>query len=148
MPLDRPTDVAVRHQRYDVDALGASGTGKHTVVRELLRRRAETTPAPSDWSYVNNFADPQKPRRLQLPPGRGSGLREAMKRLVEELRAALPAAFERDDYRARLDVIDQQFKERNEQAFGALQRRGEEKGITLLRTPMGWRWRRGATARC
>jgi lon-related putative ATP-dependent protease len=129
--------VAMRHRGYNVYALGASGTGKHTVVRDLLRRRAETMPAPSDWCYVNNFADPQKPRRLQLPPGRGNGLREAMKRLVEELRAALPAAFERDDYRARLDVIDQQFKERNEQAFGELQRRGEEKGITLLRTPMG-----------
>jgi len=129
--------VAMRHKGYNVYALGASGTGKHTVVGDLLRRRAETMPVPSDWCYVNNFADPQKPRRLQLPPGRGNGLREAMKRLVEELRAALPAAFERDDSRARLDVVDQRFKQRNEEAFGALQRRGEEKGITLLRTPMG-----------
>jgi lon-related putative ATP-dependent protease len=129
--------VAMRHKGYNVYALGASGTGKHTVIRELLERRAATMPAPPDWCYVNNFADPQKPRRLQLPPGRGNGLREAMKRLVEELRAALPAAFERDDYRARLDVIDQQFKQRNEEAFGELQRRGEKKGITLLRTPMG-----------
>ena len=129
--------VAMRHKGYNVYALGASGTGKHTVIRDLLRRRAEAMPAPSDWCYVNNFIDPQKPRRLQLPPGRGNGLREAMKRLVEELRAALPAAFERDDYRARLDVIDQQFKQRNEQAFSELQGRGEEKGITLLRTPMG-----------
>ena len=129
--------VAMRHKGYNVYVLGPSGTGKHTVVRDLLRRRADTMPAPSDWCYVNNFADPQKPRRLQFPPGRGTGLREAMKRLVEELRAALPAAFERDDYRARLDVVEQQFKQRNEQAFGELQRRGEEKGITLLRTPMG-----------
>ena len=129
--------VAMRRKGYNVYALGASGTGKHTVIRDLLRRRAENTPAPPDWCYVNNFADPQKPRRLQLPPGRGNGLREAMKRLVEELRAALPAAFERDDYRARRDVIDQKFKQRNEQGFGELQRRAEPKGITMLRTPMG-----------
>ena len=129
--------VAMRRKGYNVYALGASGTGKHTLVRDLLRRRAESSAPPPDWCYVNNFADPQKPRRLQLPPGRGNGLREAMKRLVEELRAALPAAFERDDYRARRDVIDQQFKQRNEQAFGELQRRGEEKGISMLRTPMG-----------
>ena len=129
--------VAMRPKGYNVYALGASGTGKHTLVRDLLRRRAESAPTPPDWCYVNNFADPQKPRCLQLPPGRGNGLREAMKRLVEELRAALPAAFERDDYRARRDVIDQQFKGRNEQGFGELQRRAEQKGITMLRTPMG-----------
>src|SRR5215831_11964130 len=129
--------MAMRAKGYNVYALGASGTGKHTLVQDLLTRRAESAPTPPDWCYVNNFADPQKPRRLQLPPGRGHGLREAMKGLVEELRAALPAAFERDDYRARRDVIDQQFKRRNEQAFGELQRRAEEKNITMLRTPMG-----------
>ena len=129
--------VAMRRKGYNVYALGAGGTGKHTIVQDLLRHRAESSPTPPDWCYVNNFTDPQKPRRLQLPPGRGNGLRDAMKRLVEELRAALPAAFERDDYRARRDVIDQQFKQRSEQAFGELQRRGEQKGISMLRTPMG-----------
>jgi len=129
--------VAMRRKGYNVYALGASGTGKHTIVHDLLKHRAESSPTPPDWCYVNNFTDPQKPHRLQLPPGRGNGLRDAMKRLVEELRAALPAAFERDDYRARRDVIDQQFKLRNEQAFGELQRRGEQKGISMLRTPMG-----------
>src|SRR5271155_3327073 len=129
--------VAIRRKGYNVYALGASGTGKHTVVRDLLKGRTESAPTPPDWCYVNNFADTQKPRRLQLPPGRGAGLREAMKRLLEELRAALPAAFERDDYRTRRDIIDQQFKERNEEAFGKLQRQAEPKGITMLRTPMG-----------
>jgi hypothetical protein len=61
-----------------------------------------------------------------------------MRRLVEELRLALPAAFERDEYRARLDVIEQRFKQRNEQAFGELQRRAEQKDIAMLRTPMGF----------
>ena len=129
--------VAMRPKGYNVYALGASGTGKHTLVRDLLRRKAASAPTPPDWCYVNNFSDPQKPHRLQLPPGRGNGLREAMKRLIEELRVALPAAFERDDYRARRDVIDQQFKARNDQGFGELQQRAEPKGITMLRTPMG-----------
>ena len=129
--------VAMRRKGYNVYALGASGTGKHTVVQDLLRRHAVNAPTAPDWCYVNNFADPQKPRRLQLPPGRGGGLRKEMKRLVEELRVALPAAFERDEYRARLDVIEQRFKQRNEQAFGALQREAEQEGISILRTPMG-----------
>jgi lon-related putative ATP-dependent protease len=64
-------------------------------------------------------------------------LRDAMKRLVAELRVALPAAFEREDHRSRREVIDQQFKHRHEEAFGALERKAEKHGVGLLRTPMG-----------
>jgi lon-related putative ATP-dependent protease len=127
----------IRRQGYNVYALGASGTGRHNMVADLLRSRAAAEPTPSDWCYVNNFADPQQPHSLPLPPGRGAALAAAMKRLVEELRAALPAAFERDEYRVRRDALDQQFKQRSEEAFGALQRGAEAQGIAMMRTPMG-----------
>src|SRR5713101_3231366 len=129
--------VRIRAKGYNVYALGASGSGRHSMVEDLLRQRAATEPTPPDWCYVNNFADPQQPRRLQLPSGRGAGLAAAMKRLVEELRAALPAAFERDENRARREAVEQQFKQKSEAAFGALQQRAEAKNITLMRTPMG-----------
>jgi lon-related putative ATP-dependent protease len=129
--------VRMRAKGYNVYALGASGTGRHGMVEDLLRQHAGNQPTPPDWCYVNNFDDPQLPRRLRLPSGRGAGLAAAMKRLVEELRAALPAAFERDENRARREVIEQQFKERSEASFGTLQQRAEKKNITLLRTPMG-----------
>src|SRR5436190_1093523 len=114
-----------------------SGDGSPLIGEDLLRHQAETEPTPPDWCYVNNFADPQQPHCLSLPAGRCAAFETAMKRLVEELRAALPAAFERDDYRARQQVIEQQFKERSEEAFGNLQQRAEAQGISLLRTPTG-----------
>jgi lon-related putative ATP-dependent protease len=129
--------VRIRAKGYNVYALGASGTGRHSMVEDLLRHRAEQEPTPPDWCYVNNFDDPQRPRSVRLPAGTGAGLAAAMKGLIDELRAALPAAFERDEYRARREAIEQQFKQKSEAAFGALQRRAESKNITLLRTPMG-----------
>ena len=129
--------MRMRRKGYNVYALGPSGSGRHSAVEGLLLGKAETEQTPPDWCYVNNFADPQRPHCLQLPPGRGSGLSVAMKHLVEELRAALPAAFERDEFRTHREVLDQQFKQRSEQALGALQQRAEEKSITLLRTPAG-----------
>ena len=127
----------MRGKGYNVYALGAGGTGRHRMVEDLLRRKAESEPTPPDWCYVNNFGDPQQPRRMQLPPGRGLGLAAAMKALIDELRAALPAAFERDEYRARREAIEQQFRQRSEQAFGVLQRQAESKNIALLPTPTG-----------
>jgi lon-related putative ATP-dependent protease len=129
--------VRIHAKGYNVYALGVSGTGRHEMVEDLLRSRAASETTPPDWCYVNNFDDPQQPRRLQLPPGRGAGLAAAMKRLIEELRAALPAAFERDEYRARRDAVEQQFRQRSEQAFAAVQRRAEQSNITLMRTPTG-----------
>jgi len=129
--------IGIRRKGFNLFALGPSGTGKHTLVRELLERQAASEPTPADWCYVNNFDDPHKPRRLTLPAGRGQTLRDAMEHLVTELRIALPAAFERDEYRARRDVLDQQLKKRHEAAFGDLQQRAELKNIALIRTPMG-----------
>ena len=80
---------------------------------------------------------PQQPLACNLPSGRATGFAVAMKRLVEELRAALPAAFERDEYRVRRDALEQQFKQRSEQSFAALQEQAEAKNIALIRTPMG-----------
>lgn len=129
--------LRMRQKGYNVYALGPAGTGRHQLVEDLLRRRAAAESTPPDLCYVNNFADPQKPRRLDLPAGQGAGLAAALKKLIDELRIALPAAFERDEYRAHRDVIEQQFKGHNEEAFGGLQQRAETKGITLIRTPMG-----------
>ena len=60
-----------------------------------------------------------------------------MKRLVEELRAALPAAFEREEYRSQRESIEHEFKERHQRAFSALQGHAERSGVALLRTTEG-----------
>ncbi len=129
--------LRMRRKGYNVYALGPAGTGRHQLVEDLLRRRAASESTPPDWCYVNNFSDPQQPHRLDLPAGQGAGLAAAMKHLIEELRIALPAAFDRDEYRARHEVVEQQFNGHSEEAFGGLRQRADAKGITLIRTPMG-----------
>ena len=129
--------LSMRHKGYNVYALGPAGVGRHALVENLLKSRAATESAAPDWCYVNNFADPQRPHCLDLPAGQGMAFAGAMKHLIEELRIALPAAFENNEYRARREVIDQQAKSRSEEAFGGLQERADAKGIALIRTPMG-----------
>jgi lon-related putative ATP-dependent protease len=129
--------IAMRRRGFNVFVSGPAGAGKHTLIQQLVEKQAATEAPPPDWCYVNNFADVRRPRRLKLPTGRAAPLRDAMKRLVAELRAALPAAFEREEYRARREVINEQLKTRQEQAFNALQEKAEKKGIAVVRTPLG-----------
>ena len=120
--------LRMRRKGYNVYALGPAGTGRHSRVENGLKRQAADESTPSDWCYVNNFADPQRPHCLDLPAGQGAGLATAMKHLVDELRVALPAAFERDEYRARREVLEQQFKAHSEEGFGGLQQRASLPG--------------------
>jgi lon-related putative ATP-dependent protease len=129
--------TGIRREGYNLFALGPSGTGKFKMVSDYLRQKVAAEPIPSDWCYVNRFDDPQKPRALELPPGQAVGLRQAMEKLVEELRSSIPAAFETEDYRTRKQVIEEEVKERHQKAFEELQREGEQKEIALVRTPAG-----------
>lgn len=130
--------ISIRKKGFNIFCLGPTGTGKHTLVRTLLEQTAATAATPPDWCYVNSFTDPHQPKWLKLPAGRGQALRRSMEKLLTELQVALPAAFERDDYRHQRDILEQQFKKKHEENFGGLQERAEKMNITLIRTPVGF----------
>jgi len=129
--------IAIGCRGYNMYALGPPGSGKHTMVRRHLEEAAASAPVPTDWAYVNNFAEPHRPNALEFPPGRARGFRDEMERLVRDMRDAIPSLFESDDYRARREALDEEFKTRQENAFGELQQAAQQAGLALLRTPMG-----------
>ncbi len=130
--------IGIRQHGYNLYALGPAGTGKQGVVTRLLSRQALDRPAPQEWCYVNNFDHPHKPRRLSLPRGRGVALRRCMAKLVEELQTMIPAAFDSDDYRARVRELDEAFNRRQEEAIEAVGSEAKGHDIALIRTPTGF----------
>jgi lon-related putative ATP-dependent protease len=129
--------IGIQQDGYNLFALGPSGTGKRTTIRQFLDQKAADESVPPDWCYVNNFEQPHKPQTLKLPPGQGIVLRDDMEKLIEELRTAIPAAFESEDYRTRKQEIEEEFKEQQEKAFNEVQQQAQERGISLIRTPVG-----------
>ncbi len=130
--------IGIERAGYNLFVMGPTGTGKHTLVRQFLDERGGAATPPPDWVYVNNFEHPGRPLAIELPPGRGRGLKSDMQQLVEELRSTIPAVFESEEYTAKVGEIDADFTERHERALNEL---GEEAGgesIALLRTPAGF----------
>ena len=131
--------IGMRHAGYNLYVMGQPGSGKRTLIRQLLDRRAKEEEAkPSDWCYVNNFTQPHKPRVIQLPAGMGARLHADMQQLVAELQATIPGVFEGEEYRRRLNQIDEEYGERQTHAFGEVGDEANRHGIVLLRTPNGF----------
>ena len=148
-PLDQPLGqdraleaiefgVDIEQQGFNLFVVGDTGLGKHELVQQILSRHVQASDARSDWCYVNNFANPQKPKLLKLPAGMGQKLRLDMQSLVEDLLTLLPSSFQSEEYRNRRQEIEQELQDRQEQSFRELDREAEEKGIIIMRTPGGY----------
>ncbi len=130
--------IGMRHAGYNLFVMGPIGGGKRTLIRQLLDQRVAAEAKPSDWCYVHNFGQPHKPRALELPAAMGARLQADMEQLLGELQARIPAVFEGDEYRRRLGRIDEDYGERQSQAFGEVGEEAGKRGIVLLRTPNGF----------
>jgi len=130
--------VSLRSEGYNAYVMGPPGAGKHELVERTLARAGLDAPTPSDWCYLNDFGEPRRPRAVELPAGRAAGLRKDMDRLVEELRVAIPAAFESGDYRTRIQLLEKQLEEVRERAIEEVRKKAVARSVALLRTPMGF----------
>lgn len=123
---------------FNLFVIGSTGASMLESVRTVLKRQAEKEPSPSDWVYVNNFADADKPIAVELPAGRAPMFHNAMHTLIDDLKSALPAVFQGEDYQTRRAAIDDAFQKRQGEAFSALRDKAAEKNIVILRTPFGF----------
>ena len=122
---------------FNLFALGQPGSGKTTLIRDYLQRRAARQSTPGDLCYVNNFADPRCPKALRLPPGRAAALRHDMDALVEELNTAIPKAFDSEDYTRHRDKVMEGLEVNRGEELGRLNQRVTGAGFQLLKGPGG-----------
>ena len=130
--------IGIRQPGYNLYVLGPSGSGKHTIVEQHLRRQSSAETTPPDCCYVNNFKYPHRPWLIQLAPGKGMEFSQDMTQLVEDLRSAIPSAFETEEYHARLTEIEDQLKQQVEKSFVDLGQEAKTHDVSLLRTPHGF----------
>ena len=125
---------SIQRPGHNVFALGAQRTGRHQTVLSVIEQKAALAAAPSDWVYVHNFASTYKPSAICLPPGIARPFAEAMAEMIDDLRSAIPAAFQADDYRDKQRAIDGEFEKAQEQGFEKIRAEAESEDITVMRT--------------
>ncbi|OQK18251.1 ATP-dependent protease [Methyloprofundus sedimenti] len=123
---------------YNIFALAPSGTGKLTTIQQLVHKESSQHPAPPDWCYVNNFIEHAKPRALEFSPGKGKEFQNDMLQLVDELSVAIPAAFDGDEYRAKSEEIEEEYRQREIEEISQLREEAINARIILTETPTGY----------
>jgi lon-related putative ATP-dependent protease len=128
----------MRAHDFNLFVMGPPASGKRTAITAYLAQKALEGAVPSDWVYVNNFDNYNRPRTIRLPCGRGRALAKGMVAAIDELRSAVPAQFESEEYQARRRSIEEEFRSEQEAAFAELNAKAQSQNIAILRTPGGF----------
>ncbi len=129
--------VGMASHGFNLFALGLPGSGKTTLIREYLERRAMDQPIPPDLCYINNFKDARCPIALSFPAGHAHELKRDVDAMLDELRTAIPRAFETKEYENRRDEIVHEMETGAAEEFARLEQHVNKGGFQLMQTPGG-----------
>ena len=129
--------LGIRDHGFNIYVAGFPGTGRKTAVKNFVEEVARDKPVPPDWCYVNNFSNQYEPRAIQLPAGNGKEFQNNVKNLVENIRTALPKAFESDDYTSRREATIRGLEKQRKALIDKLNAKAQQEGFIIQSTPIG-----------
>ena len=129
--------TSIASHGFNVFALGQPGSGKTTLIRDYLERRAAGQTSPGDLCYVHNFRDARRPLPLRLPPGRAAAFKADIDALVEELKREIPKALETAEYNGLRDQIMQDLAAKRALELEQIEQHAGQAGFQLMKGPAG-----------
>ena len=128
---------------YNLFVTGLSGTGKASAIKAHLQsivdepgQREKRNPI-SDWVYVHNFDEPDRPQALRLPMGMGMGMgmgRTFSSRLMGilgELREEVPKALKSEEHESQRRSLQEAARQAAQQLMAELEKATQAVGFGL-----------------
>jgi predicted ATP-dependent protease len=128
---------------YNIYVAGLTGTGKTSMVKAYIERvikdqeaRGETSQL-EDWCYLYNFKEPDNPRIVSLPRGKGKSFREEMTALLDKIRQRLGQAFSSEEYKGQSQKIGEEVQAEQQKLFEEISGEARRQGFIFQMTPSG-----------
>ncbi len=118
---------------YNLFVLGEVGSGRTTLLCQMMQAVATERPVPPDLCYLHNFEVPERPRALRMPAGQGRLLRQLMAQLVKTLQAEIPKRLGGEDFRAESQHLQKAYKTEEARAYAELDAYAEARNFALIR---------------
>ncbi len=118
---------------------GLSGSGRMTLVCQLVEEMRPPCPPTPDRCYVHNFAEPEVPRLISLPRGEAPAFDAAVDNLVHFIRDELGPFLASDAVRSLRTSIDDRTQERIRRIGQPFDEELQKNGLALVPVEVGQR---------
>ena len=123
---------------YNIFVTGIEGTGKSTIIRDIVTQHAKSLPSPVDWCMVNNFKDEYHPIAVSVPKGKATRFSKTMNKLIDDLKKEFPKAFEHESYQQRQSEIQKKYTDQQKDIIKKLEASASQHNIQINRTKAGY----------
>lgn len=118
---------------YNLFVLGEVGSGRSTLLQQMMHRVAAARPVPPDLCYLHNFDTPEHPHAVHIPAGEGRKLRLHMAQLTKTLLADIPKRLTAQDFKVESEHIEKTYKQEEDRAYAVLDAFAEARSFSLFR---------------
>ena len=125
--------IAMKSPGYNIFVMGDSGTGRLSMVSHTLSEYAEHQEAPLSYAYVDNFENPREPVTIELPSGEGHQFSKDIEKLIDNVLATFPAAFESPSYQQKKSAIERRFSQRYNSAIDLVDTKARAMSVAVYR---------------
>jgi predicted ATP-dependent protease len=125
--------VAMTNPGYNIFVMGEPGLGRLSMITNHLDAQAKTMPAPPSYAYVDNFDNSREPLAVELPAEYGQVLSKDIEKLIDNLLATFPAAFESPTYQQKKSAIERQFTQYYNSAIDLVDKKAQSLNTALFR---------------
>ena len=122
---------------YNLFITGKSGTGRGTTIKKLLKDRKRENVIFDDKCYVHNFKDPDMPRAINLPAGKGNQFKKDMETLVNTLKKHIPLLLDSEKYQKSRDAITETFKKKQHDLVKEFEDKVKSENFTVVQVQIG-----------
>jgi lon-related putative ATP-dependent protease len=106
---------------FNIFAMGEHGTGRQTLIKQMLAATPGNENTPHEWCYINNFDDVHAPHKLYVSPGDGKQLLARINTFIDELLDLFPEIFDNPSYQRQKAAIDREFNKKYDEAISEVE---------------------------
>jgi predicted ATP-dependent protease len=125
--------LGIDQRGYNLFVLGEVGSGRSSLLLEVMKTVAAKASVPPDLCYLHNFDEPERPRALRMPAGQGRLLRQLMVQMAKNLQSNIPQCLDAPDFKVESERITKIYKAEEAKAYAELDAFAEARSFTLFR---------------
>ena len=124
---------------YNLFVTGDEGTGKSTIVKNILKKYAAKEDTPKDICLVHNFDDAFCPIPIYLPSGTAIVFKRQMARFIEALKVQIPKSFEDETFQNQNKKIQEKYAHKKQNTLKEIEAFATPLNIGIAQTEKGYK---------